>query len=51
MPPWVSHVRCRGIPHPVYAGARRMGNCPQAGENRLPPACKETPPTQEHTLP
>lgn len=42
MPLWTSHVRCRGIPHLIYIGGRRMGNCPQAGEKPLPSVRRST---------
>lgn len=51
MPLWIFHVRCKGIPYLIYTGAKKMGNCPQAGEKPLPPASEETHPAQEHTLP
>lgn len=51
MPLWIFHVRCRGIPHLIYTGARRMGNCPQAGEKPLLPAFEETQPAQKHPCP
>ena len=51
VPPWTSRVRCKGIPLLVYAGARRMGNFPQAGEKPPPTAYGETQSAQEHTQP